>query len=304
MPKDNLILVIIAVVAVVLIMRQPATTTTPTTNGGIDLCKLVESEMSLTGQRMFVASTSLSSEWARVIKSNGDGTIKDKGLISMNGGTTDTKPKAPYDIYLGENSTTYYTQPKSYTAPCDDATDDVVGVLCTIDTTPTITTFDEFGRPQSAGTNEQAITASSVTDVTVRVKVSADECYGNPYAPSKNAICLKYITTTAGYQSVVANTGTQDTPYTIGSNNASATYAIDCYKLDLLKDTEYQDITITLTADDSFSQTAASNITVFSDDIAFDLDADTLDEIWGFEDEDNNELGDTTLDASATIYVD
>ena len=296
-------LVMAAVIIVAIIMLKPAAIDTtnngvPTTNGGIDLCKLVESEMSFTGQRMFLASTALTAEWARVIKSNGDGTIKDKGQISMNSGTTDTVPKAAYKIYLGENSSTYYTQPKSYTAPCSDATDDIGGVLGYIDTTPTLTAFDEYGRPSTA----QALVAGDVKDVSVRVKVSADQCYGNPNAPSKNALCVKYITNNSGYDSIKASTPSQDTPYTISANNATTKYAIDCYELDLLKDTEYQDITLTLDVKDSFVYTSEhTNITVMVDDIAFDLDADTLDEIWGFEDEDNNELGDTGLGNSVII---
>lgn len=289
---ESLVMFGILIFAIVYLGKAPEVPPTPTTNGGIDLCKFVESEASLTGQRMFLTGTALTSEWARVIKTNDDNTIKDKGQISMDSGTTDTKPRSPYKIYFGENSSTYYTQPMSYTAPCDDATDDKTGVLCTIDTTPTLTAFDEYGRPMSDSTNAQAMSASEVKDITVRVKVSADQCYGNPYAgDKKNAICFKYNSSTGGMASVVANTETQDTPYIISANNASTGYAIDCYELNLLKDTEYQDITVTLTASDSYVDSDKNNVTAIINDMAFDLDADTLDEIWGFEDEDNNELG-------------
>ena len=300
MAKNNdTLLVVGAIIFAAIFLGNGANSgiTTGATNG-VDLCGLVESEVSLTGQRQFLAGTQLTAEWARIIKVNGDNTVKDKGQVSLNSGTSDTNPEGKYKIYFGENSSTYYTHPKDYTAPCKDATDDIAGNLCTIDTTPTLTFFDEFGRPSTA----TSIAAGDVKDVSVRVKVSADECYGNPNAPGKNAICLKYNSSSTGYTSVKASTPTQDTPYLIASGNATTGYAIDCYELDLLKDTEFQDITVTLKAADNFVYSTGQNVSVTINDIAFDLDADTLDEIWGFEDEDNNELG-TTAQAGLHILL-
>ena len=297
--SDTLVMAAVVIIAIVLL--KPATDdTTPTTNGGIDLCKLVESEVSFTGQTMFNIGTARPQQHVRVIRENGDGTIKDKGLILMDSGTTDTKPKASYTLYFGENSSAYYTHPLDYTAPCEDATDDKTGILCTIDTTPSITVFDEFGRPMTVvGTNDQTIGTGESVDVSVQVKVSADQCFGNPYAPKKNAICFGYNSTAYESVSVIGGTALA-TPFAVAANSVSDVGGLSqvykCFELDLLKDVERATLNVNIKAASSINPGGVNNnISVTVNDIAFDLDADTLDEIWDFQDEDDNELGITTI---------
>lgn len=298
----------ILIVAVVLLTKQqPAQVITQPSGGGtsspsIDLCKLVESEASFTGQRMFLQGTALTTEYVRVMQENGDGTTKDKGQISMSSGTTSTAPGKSYKLYFGENGTSgntqcigtcYYVQPVPYTAPCDDATDDKVGTLCKMDTSPTITAFDEYGRPISGSTNAPDFTASETKELTVRVKVSADECYGNSYAPADklNALCFKYVTNISGFTKIGVDATSVNTPYVVSSSNSTSGYTIDCYGFKMLKDLDYVDITFKPEAHGSFAENNGNNISILVDDIDMDLDADTLAEIWDYEDEDNNQLG-------------
>ena len=310
MKQENWIVIGILVVAVFLLTKQqPAQVITQPSggNGGgtapsIDLCKLVESEASFTGQRMFVQGTALTSEYVRVLQTNGDGTTKDKGQISLNSGTTSTAPGKAYKLYFSENGTSgntqcigtcYYPQSVDYTAPCDDSTDDKVGLLCQMDVTPTLTAFDEYGRPISDSTNAPDFTASETKELTLRVKVSADQCYGNPYAPADkvNSVCFKYVSNASGFTKIGVDASSSNTPYVIANSNSTTGYAIDCYGFKVLKDLEYIDITFKPEAHSSFANNNGNNMTILVDDIDMDLDADTLAEIWDYEDEDNNQLG-------------
>ena len=289
------------IVAVLLLNQQePVTPTpTPTTNGGIDLCKLVDGQASFTGQNLFLSGTALTSDYVRVIR---QGSVLDLGLTSMDSGTLATTPKATYKLYFGENtsSATRYTQVVPYTAPCQDATDDVVGVLCTVDTAPTITVKDEHGSVNTAGSNTQAIAASDVVDIEVKIKVAADKCYGNPDSPKKNAICFDYNSTI--YDSIKANTPTSAIPYSIGSAKAKSGAAISCYEFDLLADTESQTLTVTIDAT-STEPASTHNISIWLEDTAFDINQDDLTEIWGFEDESNTNLGQTSPVGSSAVDV-
>lgn len=270
--------------------KAPAPSTTVITPSGgsgdaVDLCKLVDGQISFTGQRMFLSGTALTNEWVRVIRI---GSKMDLGLISENSGTVSVTPNANYKLYYGENSTTYYTVVEDYKAPCQDSADNKVGVECLIDTAPTTTTFDENGQVMTATQNGQAIGASEVVDMEFKVKVAADSCYGNPQSPVKNAVCFDYNSTV--FDSIKANTPSIKAPYSISAAK-TAGLAQACYELNLLKDTESQVLTITFDAT-ATQPTSDHNVTVSIEDVDVDLNQDTLEEIWGFEDETNTNLGD------------
>ncbi len=298
MAKDNTWVIAAAIIVAVLLMNNGAET--PITTGGtagVDLCAVVDGDASFTGQNMYLAGTALTGEYVRVLKQNGEG-VKDLGQISLNSGTIGLAPKGQYKLLYGENSSDFYTAIESYTAPCQDATDDKVGKLCTIDTTPTITVKDENGQVQSASANSQTIGTSESVEVEIKLKVSADECYGNPSAAGKNAICFNYNSTI--FQSVKANTASSGTPYSISSDKGAG-LAQNCYEADKLADTASQLITVTLKANSGQTPTSAHNITVSLEDVGFDLDADSLEEIYGFEDESNTNLGAAVV--TGTIYI-
>lgn len=297
--NEGMIIAGAIIVAVLLLGQQGDTPPTQVTNGGgIDLCALVDGQASFTGQNMYLAGTAVTTEYVRVLR---QGSIMDLGQISTNSGTVALTPGATYKLYYGENSTTYYTGLETYNAPCQDATDDKVARLCTMDTAPTLTIYNENGQVVTgASTDVTAIAADEVVDVEVKIKAAADKCFGNPDAPNGNAICFKYNSTY--YTNVKTDTPAISTPYNI-SNILSATgYAISCYDLPKVADTDSVIIPVTIeaTSTDPNGGVAGANISVIIDDIAFDLNADNLEEIWGFEDEDNNALGVPTIIGSAT----
>jgi len=263
--------------------------------GGVDLCKLVDGQVSFTGQDKYLAGTARSTDWVRVLELNGDTNKRDLGQTSMSSGTLGVTPEGQYKLYYGENTsdTARYTYVESYTAPCKDSTDNKVGYLCTVGT-PTLTVFDENGQVQSgAGTNAQAMGASDIVDVEVKFKAVADQCYGNPQAPSKNAVCFGYNGTI--FDSVKANVPSSAIPYSISTDSDDGTnptgYSQVCYELDLLADTSSQILTVTLDASATEPTGQNHNVSITTEDVNFDLNQDTLAEIWGFSDETNNNLG-------------
>jgi len=245
---------------------------------------------------MFVKGTAITSEWVRVFKLNGEG--KDLSLTSTNSGTLSTVPEANYRLMYGENSTTYYTQVTDYTAPCQDATDAKVGILCTIDTNPTETVKDTNDDSQTSSTFAQAVTTGDEVDISVKVKVAADQCFGNPSASGDNAICFKYNNT--ALTSVKTETGTANLPYAVTAYSAAG-YSINCYNLEKLADRGEVSMPVTIKSGSS-EPGVDHNVTIYLDDVAFDLDADDLTEIWGFNDEDNNALG-SALVTGDFIYI-
>ena len=293
------------VLVAMMVMNQPAQTTTTTTSGGsgVDLCKVVQPSASFTAVTMFKQGTALgAAEGVRVIKKNGGDLEKDLGTKSIISGTLSTAPAGSYKLYWGENSSTYYTHKEDYTAPCQDAVDDKTAELCTIDTAPTITAFNEYGQPQSGGANNVSIGTGEEKETTIEIKTAADKCYGNPDAPSGNVVCFEY--NTGNYTKVEVVGGTKISAPYILSNALTVGRTQACYEFDKLQDIGKTIIPIKIEAKDSFDPLGTGDeagiITVSTNDIAFDLDADSLEEIWGFEDEDNNELG---ASAATTGYI-
>lgn len=284
--------------------QSGTTTTTTTTSGGsgVDLCTVVSPSASFTAQTMFSEATGITAS-VRIIKKNGGSQLKDLGYKQTNGGTLSTAPNGEYNLYWAVNSSTYYPEVERYTAPCQDAVDNKVGVLCTIDTAPTVTIYNEDGQVQTISTNKQAIGASDTRDVKVRVRVATEKCYGSPDSDvaGTNAICFKY--NTSFYKSVTAGTA-MATPYPISSVYAATGTDIACYQLPKLKNNEIVDIPVQLKSTSSDpSVNGRANITIFLDDVTVDLNADNLAEIYGFSDEDNNALGATAVKNALGIQI-
>ena len=262
----------------------------------ISLIRGQKPEASFTAERMFLKGTAITTEWVRVFKMNGD--FQDLAQTSTDSGVLSTAPEGKYRLMYGENSTTYYTQVVDYEAPCQDATDNKVGVLCYIDTDPTVTVKDENDDSQTSSTFAQAVTTSDEVDIIVKVKVASDKCYGNPSAEGDNAICFKFNNT--ALTSVKTETGSSDLPYA-ATAYAAAGYSINCYNLPKLADRGEVELPVTIKSGSS-EPGVDHNVTIYLDDIAFDLDADDLIEIWGFHDEDNNALG-AALVTGDFIYI-
>lgn len=312
MSMFEIVMMVAVVVIAVSALGEKGVTPSGTSTGSAgvataDICKIVTPSATLTGQRMFLSGTALTTEWARAVRINGDSTKKDIGSISLNSGNLPTVGNGKYQIYFGINATTasslYYPTIMSYTAPCLEAPDEIAGVVCR-NSTPTITVFNENGDVMSTTThNEQQVDADDARTVTVRVRAGTDACYGMPGASKDNALCFRY--NTSDFKAVTAETGVQDMPYEVTSTYGLTGFNIACYKLGKVADNAQVDVKVKLestsTNPTNASGGANGNVSIYTDDISFDLNADTLEDIIGFQDEDNNILGTTVQ--TGMIYI-
>lgn len=284
--------IIVLVLAGLWFMQNQGTTDTGGSEGGIDVCALVEPTAKFTAKRMFLEGTAVSDQ-VQVIKINGGGDRKELAQVSSASGTMNIEPNVNYRFYFGNTSqTTYYTHPYDYTGPCVEKEDVVTGVMCTIGT-PSLTIKDENGMVQSGSSNVQAIGADSTKKMTFKMDLSAaDTCYGNPNAASDNAICFKYNTTT--WTDIDMNWAGASIPYSISNAFSSYGHAIKCFQLPKIEDLATVEENFVVESG-STNPTSVQNITIYIEDVAWDLNADTLDDIWGFQDEDNNNVGSSTI---------
>ena len=299
MAKNERLMIAATIIIAIVLLGQNAKTPTPSGNdnintaGGVDLCKLVDGQVSFTGQDKYLAGTTRTAEYVRVLELNGDTNKRDLRYVSLSSGTIGVTPEAKYRLYYGENGTNY-TYVETYTAPCQDATDNKVGYICQPDSAPTVTVFNENDQVQSGTTNAQAMGANDIIDVKVKVKAAADKCYGNPQASDKskkNAICFSYNGTV--FDSIKVKDGASSSiPYSVSSDAQKlAGYSQSCYELGLLKDTESQTQTVTLDASATEPTGIGHAINITLEDVDVDLNQDSLEEIWDFQDESNNNLG-------------
>ena len=293
---DNKIVAILLITIIYIFGNQGET------GSETDYSDLVDSSVVLRGQDKYQLSSSLTSEYARVFKDPSN-ERKDLGAITLDEGEVSTNPGVDYRVYFFFNSTSssnmYYTDIVDYTAPLQDAVDDLTGEGCEIDTSPIFASYDSDGRTQSSSANAQSLSTGQSRDIRIMVKAHSNKCYGMPGTNKDNVVCLLYNSSALSVSSSYKSAGT---PSSIGSSTYSIGKSSQCFEFPLLSDVGYTDIPITLTGDSSNEPTTAHNITVMSDDLAFDLNAETLSEIYGYVDEDGNQLG---ADASylGLIYI-
>lgn len=292
MPKDNNIVWILVLVAFfIYIYNQPSQTSQPPAQ---DLTNLLDAGVIFSGQDMFSSGVSLSNEHVRVIKQNGE--LKDLGTFSLNSGTVSTVPNDVYKFYYFLNSSAVYPYIIEYTAPMQEASVNKAGYGCTIDVKPTFSSTNSNGVGNSPS-NPQSLSASQSVDINLRIVAHSDECYGMPGIEGiHNAICFAYSST--AYSSVKTSSGFISAPSTV-SNNVSG--FVKCYNMDLIKDMEELNIPLSLTAT-AVEPTTAHNITVYAEDVSADLSATDLSEIFGYVDEDGNNLGANVVELGK-IYI-
>lgn len=249
---------------------------------------LVDGQVSFNGRNMFKTGTSITSEDVRVLTEGND-----LGNFTLDSGRLDVTPNENYKFYFFMNatgpSTTYYVSSQDYTAPVQDATDNVVGDGCEIDTTPSIVIKNSNGQSNMPGT-QQAVGTTETVSMEISVKPNLDTCYGTPGAPKKNALCLNYNST--AFTTVESNTNWISTPQSFVGADLTNRNVLKCFEFDVLEDGARDTMTVSLTSGATDPTATSHNISVFVDDIAFDLNADNLEEIWDYVDEDNNQLGD------------
>jgi hypothetical protein len=262
---------------------------------------LIDADVSFTGLDKYNSGTALTDELVRVFRIND--ARKDLGTYSLDSGALNVKPGTDYKFYFFMNTTgptvDYYVDVQEYTGKSQEATDNIVGMGCNIDTNPRITVRNSGGSIQTASANAEAISANGANvDLELTVASHQDECYGNPGAPKGNAMCFSYNAN--AISNLHTNTKWITVPRSVSSLDQTT---VKCYEFALLEDGASQTLTLTLEPG-STEPTIAHNISIFLDDIAFDIHDTTLNEIWGYTDEDGNQLShiiDSTADG--TVYI-
>ena len=258
---------------------------------------MIDADVSFNGVNKYASGTALTSEYVRVLRLNNGG--KDLGAKSLNSGALSVTPEADYKFHFFFNSSgpssTYYVDTQDYTAKIQDSVDNVVGQGCAIDTDPTVTVRTSSGQTQTAASNAQAISAAATVNVEVDIRAHTDKCYGTPNAPKGNAICFGYDTTY--FTTVKPNTKWISVPRSVTGLSLGT---VKCYEFATIADGQRETLTVKLTA--NAEPTTAHNISIYIDDISFDLNADNLAEIWDFTDESGNQLSDI-ISSTADGYI-
>lgn len=298
--KNLFLWVILAVLVIGYFSQEPTSTPKQLVAEDSNLVNLVDADVSFTGQDKYVAGTSTTSESVRIFRYDGTA-VTDLGAKSLNSGLLSVKPESNYKFFFYMNGTlpssNYYVDVQEYTGKVQDAVDNLVGIGCSIDTSPNVVVRNSNGNVQSATANAQSISASQSVDVEIDVKSHIGKCYGTPDAPKGNAICFAY--NTAAFSNVKPNTKWISVPASVSSLDLGT---VKCYEFDVLENGAKQTLTVTLQS--VADPTTAHNISIYTDDIAFDLNLDTLEEIWDFTDESGNELArNITSTADGHIYV-
>jgi len=258
-----------------------------------DVSDIVNAKVAFTGQDIFLTGTTMPAERVRILRLNSDN--KDLGSALLDGSTYSVTPGEKYKFYFFMNSTApspnYYVDVEEYAPESKESVVNLAGKGCALAYKNSSVEYISFssknsaGVTQSAAANAQAMTTSTDYSMSVRIGVGSDVCYGMPDASDGNVICFAFNSN--AFSRVYTDTKPVSPPTNI--QTAAAGNRVSCYEFQKLKDLDDAEISITLTTGTT-EPTIAHNITVYSDDIAFDLNRRTLDEIYGYEDEDGNQL--------------
>ena len=270
------------------------------TSNNSNLENLVNADISFTGLNKYVRSTALTGELVRVFRLNG--IRQDLGTFSLNSGAMNVDPGVAYKTYFFMNSTgpdtDYYVDSQDYTGKVKESTDNLAGEGCAIDTNPVVVVRNAAGQVQSSSANAQAVSASTNVEIEIDVKSHSSKCYGTPDAPKDNAICFNYNSN--AFSDIKSNTNYIAVPRSVSNLGLGS---IKCFGFKKLENAGLDTLSIQLQAG-STEPTITHNISVFTDDVGFDLNANNLNEIWDFTDESGNQLTrviNSTPDA--TIYI-
>ena len=174
-----------------------------------------------------------------------------------------------------------------------------------VDNAPTVTVWLKDKSVMASG-NAQAMDASSQYKNAIQIEASNDDCFGNYFHQgSGNAVCFQYNQTVI--QKMALNDAmTAPVPTDLA---ASAGLKANCYYFPVLCDNAVFDgYVITDTASTAPSDASGNNAIIYLYDTSMDIDSDYLFSypvIYGFEDEDNYDLGATSSEASVgkVFYV-
>lgn len=285
---DNSTNALLFIIVLILLFGSTKEATTSGTSLPTDVASLVNPSVIFNANNMYTSGTSITTEYVRIFKQNGE--EKDLGYKSVNAGSLQLSPNEKYKFYFFMNtspSLNYYVDVQEYTGKVQDSVDNVIGQGCAVDNSLTYATLDDKGRVQANGTNVIDMSTNTKKDIALRIKSHMGKCYGNPDAPEGkgNVICIDY---TAGIGlSFSANTALVQTPSSIASNLTGSGV---CFQFPILENGAGIDLPLSINSG-STEITSDHNMTVWADDLGFDINADDKSEIWGYTDEDGNRLG-------------
>jgi len=220
-------------------------------------------------------------------------------------GTFTATPGDQYMILLGNVTTggSYAPFLASGIVP-DKGTFTIAHGLPAYDTSIAFTYWNENAQVNTA----QAMDADSSYTIPIRFQASDNQIYGNPQCKKDNLLCIEGNSTV--FSDFELSGETTDGAPTV-FNPLKTNNIVKCYHWDKIADNgKYEGNVVVKTASTAPSATNDINITIF--DAAIDYDADTLELIAGttgsivkgqyntltpicsYEDEDNNDIGDTT----------
>ena len=289
--KNNVLSAIILIILFVYLSQsnKPSEIKEATDSSESPFVNLVDADITFTGVDKHVGGNSLlTNELVRIFKLNEK--REDLGTRSLNSGTLSVTPNIDYKFYFFMNgsvpSTNFYVDVQDYTAKVQESVQNIVGEGCRIDTNPKISVKNPSGVVQTSRTNAYTLGASSTADFEVTISAHADKCYGTPTASRGNVICFGYAT--SEFSNIKTNTEWISPPRSVlDLSRNSDQNALKCFEFNKLEDSSSTILTVQLTANGDPS----NNITIFTDDIGFDLHKSNLAEIWDYVDEEGNQLG-------------
>jgi len=289
--KNNVLWAIVLIIIFIYLSQSndiSPVTKQPNSTENTPLANLIDADVTFTGVDKYVGGTSLlSNELVRIFRLNG--AREDLGTKSLNSGTLAVTPNVNYKFYFFMNSsvpsTNFYVDVMDYTAKVQESVDNLVGKGCSIDTTPKISVRNPDGAVQTSRSNAYTLGASESADFEVSISSHTDKCYGTPNAPKKNVVCFGYDA--SDFTNIKTNTNWVTPPRSIlDLSRNSDQDSLKCYNFNLLENGVKDTLTVELTTNGN----PAHNISIFTDDIGFDLHKNTLAEIWDYTDETGNQL--------------
>jgi len=266
---------------------------------------LIDADVVFTGEDIFTKSNSMTSEYVRVFKVDGD-SMTELGTKSLDMGTLSVEPNQKYKFYFFMNTTnissSYYVDVQDYTGKAQDSADNVVGQGCPFPDANSRMLFvvtTNSGTTQTNGSNPIDISTDQTRDISIRIKVPSDKCYGTPNDLGKNnIICFGY--TPGIFLTMDTSTSSMSLPTTISDYSGTTGLSFSCHSFPPLKDNVYYDMSMVITSG-ATEPTSDHNVSVYIDDIGVYLD-DYGNEQWGYADQDRIELGSPLLKVGG-IYI-
>ncbi len=266
--------------------------TTPTP--GVDISGVISPSATFAAQNLYAQTTSITGESVRVIRTTGGNA--DLGTFSTNANETlNTQVGQTYKLYWGLGAAGHYPTVETYVAPAESAVDRKVGGLCAMDTAPTLTYRNNLGTVGSATT----MGANDEKTVTLLVNVGSRQCFGAPGVSGSNAICFRYNNTE--YRAVeLRGASSVATPRSVETAHTLAGNSIACYELKKLANNEEVELKVDIRA---MNVNPEHNISVILKDVSIGLNTITLDQINGFQDNDNGLIGQAPIFHDGAIII-